>query len=263
MVTSVELAAALARVARAADKTETLQDALDAIVASACGLVPGFDHVGITAIEKRGQMRTRAASGPLIRDLEGLQDDLGEGPCISAHEGSDLVSLVDLVHEQRWPRYVRAAATQHGVTSQLALALRGEDNQVIGVLDLCSTTRGDLDPDVSEVAEVLAAHVAVVVKNALNVGQLRRALDTARSIGIAIGVLMERRQLDRDRAFDLLSRASQDANVPLRDVAAQIVSLDGASTHFAASADSDGARRGLGRRRQDGFDARSDMVRER
>ena len=55
-------------------------------------------------------------------------------------------------------------------------------------------------------------------------GQLRSALDSNRSIGTATGILMVTHRLTAAQAFALLTRASQDSNRKLRDVAASVVS---------------------------------------
>lgn len=47
----------------------------------------------------------------------------------------------------------------------------------------------------------------------------QRALDSSRDIGVALGVLMTNRGVDREAAFALLRRASQHSQVKLRDVA--------------------------------------------
>ncbi|MEO6702027.1 MAG: ANTAR domain-containing protein [Jatrophihabitantaceae bacterium] len=52
---------------------------------------------------------------------------------------------------------------------------------------------------------------------------LELALDTSREIGIAIGIVMQRYQLDAGGAFDLLSRISQRTRRKLRVVAAEVV----------------------------------------
>ncbi len=54
-------------------------------------------------------------------------------------------------------------------------------------------------------------------------GQLRNALDSNRSIGTATGILMMTHRLPAAQAFALLTRASQDSNRKLRDVAADVV----------------------------------------
>ena len=52
---------------------------------------------------------------------------------------------------------------------------------------------------------------------------LQAALYTRQQIGVAVGIVMERYTLTRERAFSFLVRTSQTGNVKLRDVAATIV----------------------------------------
>lgn len=52
--------------------------------------------------------------------------------------------------------------------------------------------------------------------------QLKAALDTCRLIGAAVGMLMERYDMTRERAFLFLTRMSQDTNRKVRDLAAEI-----------------------------------------
>lgn len=51
------------------------------------------------------------------------------------------------------------------------------------------------------------------------VAQAQRALDSCRDIGVALGVLMTKRGVDREAALAVLRRASQHSHVKLRDVA--------------------------------------------
>jgi signal transduction histidine kinase/DNA-binding response OmpR family regulator len=63
------------------------------------------------------------------------------------------------------------------------------------------------------------------------VGQLRQALQSNRTIGTALGIVMARYELDRERAFQVLVRTSQQSNRKLHDVATEVVragSLPGA-----------------------------------
>jgi AmiR/NasT family two-component response regulator len=53
--------------------------------------------------------------------------------------------------------------------------------------------------------------------------QLQEALQTSRTIGIAVGIVAERHGLTPDAAFAFLSRASQTTNVKLRDLAAMML----------------------------------------
>jgi AmiR/NasT family two-component response regulator len=72
-------------------------------------------------------------------------------------------------------------------------------------------------------AELFASHAALALDAVEIVGSLSRAVATRQVIGEAVGVIMERYQIDSQRAFAFLTRTSQQSNVKLRDVAAQIV----------------------------------------
>jgi AmiR/NasT family two-component response regulator len=52
---------------------------------------------------------------------------------------------------------------------------------------------------------------------------LNRALASRKVIGQAIGVMMQRFELDEDRAFEFLVRESSTGSMKLRDVAHQVV----------------------------------------
>jgi signal transduction histidine kinase/DNA-binding response OmpR family regulator len=71
------------------------------------------------------------------------------------------------------------------------------------------------------------------------VGQLRRALQTNRTIGTAVGIVMTRYDLDLERAFQVLVRTSQQNNRKLADIAEELVrigELSGVpSSHLASS----------------------------
>ena len=52
---------------------------------------------------------------------------------------------------------------------------------------------------------------------------MAQAVDARRLVGQAMGILMERYDLDSDRAFEVLKRYSQDNNRKLRDVALELI----------------------------------------
>ena len=53
--------------------------------------------------------------------------------------------------------------------------------------------------------------------------QLRRALLTSRTIGVAIGIVMAKQSVTQEAAFDMLRKLSNDTNRKLRDVAEHVV----------------------------------------
>ena len=55
------------------------------------------------------------------------------------------------------------------------------------------------------------------------VGQLRQALQTNRTIGTAVGIVMTPLRAGPERAFQVLVRTSQQSNRKLHDIAAEVV----------------------------------------
>lgn len=56
--------------------------------------------------------------------------------------------------------------------------------------------------------------------------QLRRAIETRDTIGQVKGILMERFHVDADEAFKLLVKVSQNANVPVEQIARKLLEID-------------------------------------
>src|SRR3954452_18676096 len=217
-----DLASALARAARNIDRKQSLEEALDAIVHTARTSIPGFDHVGISIIDRHDRIHTRAATDQLVWDLDRLQYDLGEGPCVSAMRETPVVAVPHAQSDRRWPRYM-PEAVRAGLRSQLAVRLFLDDEGTMGGLNLYSTTHDTLDPDAESIADLFAAHAAIALGRAREIANLNDALHSRKLIGQAIGVLMERYGLDEDHAFAFMVRVSSHSNVKLRDVAQDVV----------------------------------------
>jgi ANTAR domain len=85
----------------------------------------------------------------------------------------------------------------------------------------------------SHVLEVLVAHTTALLRaerlqarldhSATHIDNLMRALESNRSIGMAIGILMADTKRTESEAFDALRRVSQYTNRKLRDVAADVL----------------------------------------
>lgn len=221
MSNSTDIGQAIAAAARSLSHSETLEETLHTIVHVARDSVPGFDHVGISTLDKNGKVQTRAATSDLVLQLDQLQYELGEGPCIESLETSLVVSVPEAPHDQRWPRYL-GAAVKLGLRSQLAVKLF-DDERTIGGLNLYSTTSDNIDPEAESIAELLGAHAAIAMGHATTRETLNEALQTRKVIGQAIGILMERYSMNEERAFAFLVRASSHANTKLRDIARELV----------------------------------------
>jgi GAF domain-containing protein len=217
-----DLAEALAAAARSMGGQRTVDETLQVIAHTARRSIPGFDHVGISTIDRDGSVTTRAATDDLVNRLDDLQYGLAEGPCVDALRREHVVAVPDLRHEQRWPRYV-PRAVRTGLEAQLAVQLFLDDEGTLGGLNLYSTSSPEIHPDAEAIADLFASHAAIALGHARKASHLNQALTSRKVIGQALGILMERYGLTDDRAFDFLVRASSHGNVKLRDVAQNLV----------------------------------------
>lgn len=216
-------AALLAEVSRSMAGGHDLQQTLDAVVAAARVSMPAFQHVGVWLLSRRGEPRTAAATDDVVRTLDALQHELGEGPCQDATRSEHVVVAAHVRHDQRWPRYVPRAVTTVGLRSQLAIRLELGDVGTVGSLNLYSTAADDVAASDVAMAELFATHAALALGGARAVDDLQLALESRRVIGVAVGLVMARYHVDEDAAFAFLARASSHANRKLRDIAVEMV----------------------------------------
>jgi GAF domain-containing protein len=211
----------MAAAAQTINTPQSLDERVEAVIEATLETVPGFDEVSISLGFSDGPLETRSASSELVETLDALQYEAGEGPCFDAFTQALVVTAPNVRHEQRWPIYVPRAA-QAGVTAQMALPLRDGEN-VRGALNLYSTTDEGIHPEAVDIATLFATHVALALGWARTHEQLGSALATRKMIGQAVGLLMERYQINEEKAFAFLVRVSSTGNIKLRDVADELV----------------------------------------
>ena len=95
--------------------------------------------------------------------------------------------------------------------------------RTLGALDLSSSKPNAFDTDAELIGELFAAHAAVAMMGSTQQAEWKAALGSRDVIGMAKGILMQREHLTDDRAFDLLARMSQKANIKVQDIAAWLV----------------------------------------
>ncbi|WP_329048013.1 GAF and ANTAR domain-containing protein [Amycolatopsis sp. NBC_01488] len=211
------------------DVTPTVGGVLRLVVGAASAIVPDADLVSVTLREPDGRYHTPVETDPVAVRLDQVQYDHGEGPCVESArpDGPAIGWSQDLAHDPRWPSFGPAAAA-HGYHSVLATALLPDARppRRSGALNIYSSKPGAFDTAAIDLALLLAthaslalAHTEAVLAAELESANLRRAVDSRDVIGQAKGILMQRRGITADEAFDVLRRASQDLNVKLADLA--------------------------------------------
>lgn len=195
------------------------------VVEVAARTIPYAAHCAITVTRGGSQRpRTMASTGAVPELVDAIQYACGEGPCLDALDGDDVVAVADLSTDGRWPEFARRTVAQTPVRSMLGLRLfiEGRDR---AAMNLYAEHANRFDELAIGVASMLAPFVALSVQSNLHeerADNLEHALRTSRQIGTAMGILMARELVTSDEAFRLLSEASQHLNRKLRDIAAEV-----------------------------------------
>jgi hypothetical protein len=199
---------------------------LQAVVDLAVATIEGCDCAGLFVL-KAGRVTTPVHTDTVVAELDALQINGHEGPCLDSIAQGTAFYAEDLARDHRWPNFGPAAAAI-GVRSLLALCLSGDGT--VGALNLYARyplAFGAVDRARGLVLAGLAGLALSVAEaheeEARRAENLRQALVTRELIGQAQGILMERERITAEQAFDILRRASQHLNTKLREVAQQLV----------------------------------------
>ena len=198
-----ELADALALVARAA------------VDASLC------DHAGVTEVVDGGKFRTTGSTDALVSEIDALQYESGQGPCVEAAFHDGILHSGDVASDPRWPVWGPQAG-RRGIGGVISVHLYTNDNG-LGAMNLYSESPRDYSDDDLETASVIGAHASIALAHFRNTEHLWKAIDARHRIGQAQGILMERFNLTAESAFSLMRRLSQEGHVKLHLIADQVV----------------------------------------
>ncbi|OLT35019.1 hypothetical protein BJF84_15850 [Rhodococcus sp. CUA-806] len=223
---------AIADLARAMHHSTSSDPVTDDVVlgdvtAWAVKFLSAVDHAGISLIRRRGSSRrpvveSASPTGEVSELIDCLQGRFGIGPCLDAIGQGSAVLVHDYTTEPRWPQLTAQIVDATPVRSSLSILLYTDD-QSIGALNLYANTAGAFDEHTIEQAEPLAAHIAVGISMTRRDEQFRSALASRDIIGQAKGMIMERFDVNALQAFQMLGTLSQERNIPVTTLAAELV----------------------------------------
>jgi hypothetical protein len=216
------LRSAAAEMARGCNLRDT-DSVLDSIVVHAVETVPGADAGGIT-VAKNSRIESSHGTAHAIGELDQLQTDLNEGPCIDAATNpppGGVIVIDDLAGDDAevCPRFAKAAVDA-GYRSMCSTQLATGKAGFRAALDLYSATPAAFSAEAQLVAALFGAQAAVLLYGSETAAHLTRAIDSRDVIGRAKGILIERFGVDDSEAFQMLVKSSQDTNLKLVKVAA-------------------------------------------
>ncbi|KAA1418166.1 GAF and ANTAR domain-containing protein [Mumia zhuanghuii] len=200
------------------DESDTLDQALKMTVET----IAGCDEAAISLIRRGNRVETLNATGSRARDADFLQYEVGEGPCLDTIHDHGTTLVRDLAHEGRWPHWSLPVSRDLGFGSVLCFQLFTSADDY-GALNMYADRVDAFDEHDQVVGVAMAAHIAVALASSRQIEQLGRSVRTRTIIGQAMGIVMERYDLDDPRAFRFLQRVSNMTNIRLLDVAEHIV----------------------------------------
>lgn len=223
-----ELAAVSARMSGLLLSRETVATALHLVTSLVGEALPGTAGAGVSLLDEHGRRTTAAATDPLVEHLDGLQYELGEGPCLTAWEGRHVVRVDDIAGDDRWPRW-SAAAGDSAMRSALSAPLVA-GGEALGAIKVYGREPGTFGERDEYLLTMFAAQSAILVanvrtfENATKVSEaLADALRGRDMISIAKGIVMAREHVDEGTAFALLARNAREENRKLRDLAGTLL----------------------------------------
>jgi GAF domain-containing protein len=179
------------------------------------------DCAGVVLVDRENGLQTAGATDRRVEQADRLQLAYGEGPCVPVSSEQPSVLISDTVVDQRWPRWSSSVA-ELGLRTVLTVRLFTA-RSTLGALNLYAIHPGRFTAVEEATAQLLARHAAVAIATVQEASTLAQAIEARTIIGRAEGVLMERFAIDEDRAFAVLRRYSQDNNIKLRIVAAELI----------------------------------------
>jgi transcriptional regulator with GAF, ATPase, and Fis domain len=184
--------------------------------------VPGAQYAGVTVTRNAKQIDTPAATHKWPILLDEIQQLHREGPCLTAAWEEKIIHVANLETDNRFTLYRRDALKQTPIRSIMAfqLFIAGE---TMGALNVYAEKPHVFGPESRAIGQVFAAHSSVTWNAARRDEQFKRALASRDAIGQAKGMIMERYGVDAIQAFALLRKLSQDSNVPLIQVASELI----------------------------------------
>ncbi len=171
--TDPRLAPVLVEFAQTLGTDFSVQRILDHLVRRIVDILP-VTGAGVMLMGGQQELHFLAASNEAVLVIEGLQNELGEGPCLEAYRTGEAVAVIDLRSDTRSPRF-SPRAWADGLAAVFTFPLRLEDER-LGALDLYRDTPGALNEQDQQAGQLLADVAAAYLVNA------QARIDTSASV---------------------------------------------------------------------------------
>lgn len=213
----------LARVTKLLRTQRTLPAKLETIVALVKRTLPNCDAAGITMVID-GEPTTSAASDRLAVEIDLVQYETGEGPCLAAMSDSNVIRMDVMERDTRFSHFAPGALA-HEINSVLSIPLVARSGTV-GALNLYSHRAHGFDGDTEKAVQPMADHAAEAISTsplyAYSLDMVEGLMETLESRALivqATGVIMAAERVTGEEALDRLRQLAMASGESLRTVA--------------------------------------------
>jgi len=227
--------AAVAALTRYFVGNQTLGESLQQVAELAIKAMPQTNHAGITLMVD-GKLKTSVFTHPEVPEIDRAQYRTGDGPCVDAYRQAASYVIGSTREPGKWQAF-RDSASSHGVLSTLSLPLIAREGP-IGAINLYSEKEYAFDERDQEIGQMFATQAAFLLANAQAYWDARtlsenleQAMVSRATIEQAKGIIMSSMGCGPDQAIEVLIKQSQEQNVKLRDLAAELVRNATRRTH--------------------------------
>lgn len=226
MGAAVNTARWYSQAARDLQEADGWHDTVQRIVELAAKVV-GADLAVLTGLPRPdGPPALLAATDFAAADeLVALQRAAGAAPAWQSILERCTVQVDDIAEDDRWPGYGQDLVAALSFRTVLAFPLL-IDGQSLASLALYTRRPHGFNACDVELTAAFAEHAAIAFNQAAQTEQIRNlrvALDHARIIGAALGIMMVSLNIAQDQAFNRLRMISQHRNRKLFELAEEIV----------------------------------------
>lgn len=214
----------LARVTKLLRTQRSLPARLESVVEIVKRTIPDCDSAGVTLLIS-GEPTTTAVSSRLAVEIDLVQYQTGQGPCLDAMAGAHVVRIDVLDRDSRFTRFAPGALALE-INSVLSIPLSAH-GRTVGALNIYSRRANAFDDHTQELVRPAADYAAEAIATSPlyaysldMVEGLVESMETQALIDQATGVIAAGEERTVEEALDRLRQLALTSGESLRTVAA-------------------------------------------
>lgn len=206
---------------------EKVAEGISLLARAVATAIPGSMGAGASLLDREGQRTSYGSTDDAVANVDGLQYELNQGPCLSAWATGTTVRSDDLVADDRWPD-LAARISGFDVRAVVSTPLIAGGHSW-GALKVYADQPQAFDQDTERLLELFAGAAAILLGHIQSdetphriSEALMESLSSRDQISRACGALMERHGVDAEGAMRLLLDEAHNGKQTLRQAAVVI-----------------------------------------